>query len=260
MDTLLETNLKVNLSTGKMKIHSSIISVEEALTLRFQMWELYRKYYSTDQQSFFDRFHNNDRYAIYWHNEKMIGFTAIRMRSMVVGLKKYMTFYLGQSVLLSDYRGQSLIPKTCVCLFIKHYIRNPFMPIYVWCDALTYKPYLLFANAFKNYYPAPMVEKNEVIAQLLRQIGDAYYSDSFDEETGTVRKATNVIADAHSSIYEKDLQNPAIRFFVEKNPKHNMGHGLLTLAPVSFKNMISLVKHLWIKKLRKNLSFLESIR
>ncbi len=251
MDNLLETTINVQVDKRETKIHSFVLSNSDAVAFRFEMWELYRKYYNTERRSFFDRFQQNDCYAIYWSGKTMIGFTAIRMRPMKVGKRTYLSFYLGQSVITKAYRGQSLISQTCARLFLKHYLRHPFVPIYVWCDALTYKPYLLFANAFQNYYPSPKMKMPKAVEQLIQKIGNDYYPESFDEANGTVRKEISVVDDPTALVTEADLQHPAIRFFIDKNPRHDSGHGLLTIAPVSFKNMFSLLKHLWLKKLRK---------
>lgn len=251
MDNLLETTISVQVNKRETKIHSFVLSASDAAAFRFDMWELYQKYYKIDRSSFFDRFHKNDCYAIYWSGNTMIGFTAIRMRHMEVGKRTYLSFYLGQSVIEKTYRGQSLITQTCARLFMKHYLRHPLVPIYVWCDALTYKPYLIFANAFQHYYPSPKGTTPKEVAQLIQKIGQDYYKDSFDETTGTVRKATSVVDDVTTWITEEDLQHPAIQFFVDKNPKHLSGDGLLTIAPVSLINLLSLLKHLWLKKLGK---------
>lgn len=251
MDDLLDSILSTQKSSRKKTVHSIVLPTSEAVAFRFEMWELYRKYYTTERRAFFDRFQQTDCYAIYWYGKTMIGFTAIRMRPMQIGTQQILTFYLGQSVIQKAFRGKSLIAQTCAKLFLKHYLRRPLVPIYVWCDALTYKPYLLFANAFQTYYPTPKIETPRDVQQIIQQVGQTYYADSFDEATGTVHKAANIIEDHSITVQQKDLEHPAIRFFVNQNPKHLAGHGLLTIAPVHFRNLVSLIKHLWWKRLRK---------
>jgi hypothetical protein len=145
---LLEASLGAHQCQTPKRITSKVLKVEEVLVFRNEMWNIYTQYYQVDQAAFFDRFATNDYYAIYKKENATIGFTAFRIRPIQIGDKTYRTFYLGQSVLQKEFRGQSLIPKTCVQLSIKHFLQHPFTPIYVWCDALTYKPYLFICQRF----------------------------------------------------------------------------------------------------------------
>lgn len=236
---------------SKNKIKAGVITAAEAKAFKTRMWNLYSNYYNVDQAAFFARFDSNDFYAIYKKGEELVGFTGLRLRTFDLDGEEVMTFYLGQTVMRSDCRGKSLLPRTCSLLFAQHFLKNPTMPIYVWCDSLTFKPYLLFSNSLKKCYPTRLEATPKNIQTLINKLGHHYYKNNFDPATGTVYKENNIIEDPSSTITEADRQNnPDIDFFANANPGHSKGHGLITIAPINFTNFLFLVKKCIKKQLQ----------
>lgn len=245
MNTLVnQKTTKMNaIPVAKTKIKTGIIKANEAQAYQTEMWNLYSNYYDVDQSSFFSRFNSNDYYAIYTKNEKIVGFTGLRLRIFEIAGEEVMTLYLGQTVMHSDCRGRSLFPRTCSIIFAQHFLKNPTMPIYAWCDSLTYKPYLIFSNSLKKCYPSRKEATPPKVKELINKLGNHYYNDCFDPETGTVFKQNNIIDDPTAIITKSDRQrNADIDFFANANPGHTNGHGLITIAPINFTNFLFLVK------------------
>ncbi len=224
----------------KTQVQTSIQTAKESQTRSNEMWQLYAKYYDVDEKSFTDRIAKNDYYAIYQVNNKIVGFTALRMRPVETSEGKVMTFYAGQSVIHADYRKRSLIPRTLVKLFWKHFTTQPHVPIYMWCDALTYKPYLLFANSLLEFYPSRRGPTPMKVEEVIQNIGQHYYGNSFNSLRGTVKKEKNIIDDPSAKITEEEKLHPDIKFFAEANPNYHKGHGLITIAPIDFQNFVYL--------------------
>ncbi len=235
----------------KTTLKTALLPAPTASLRRNEMWELYNRYYNTDQQSFFDRFQTNDYYAVYMDNGSLVGFTGFRTRMIETPYGKVKTLYIGQTVMDQLYRGQSIIPRTCCRIFAQHFLSNPFGPIYVWCDALTYKPYLLFANALDEYYPRRERLMPPKIKAIVDQLGEHYYGANYSSEKGTVRKPYNSINDQTAIIHPDHLTNPAIAFYAKSNPAYTEGHGLITLAPITFRNFFFLVKKCLKKRFSK---------
>ena len=228
---------------SKGKIKTGIIEAHEALAYKEEMFDLYNQYYEVEKSSFYNRFQSNDFYAIYTRDEKVVGFTGFRLRSFQLEDEEVMTLYLGQTVMHRSCRGKSLLPRTCSMIFAQHFLKTPAMPIYCWCDSLTYKPFLLFSNSLKKSYPSRKEETPAKVKDLITQLGMHYYKDTFNPETGTVYKKNNIIDDPSAIITEEDRQkNPDIDFFAKANPGHANGHGLITIAPINFTNFLFLVK------------------
>lgn len=214
-----------------------------------EMWVLYNRYYDIHQNDFFDKMDSNDFYALYFCEGKLVGFTGIRYRKMKTTFGNQQTLYIGQAVIDEKFRTHSLVPRTCFSFAIRHYLRHPFRPLYVWCDALTYKPYLCFANCLEKFYPTFQETTPDKIEFLLEKIGKHYYKENYQPRKGIVTKSKKIVTDESTIITPYDRSNPHIAFFEEKNPNHIHGSGLLTIAPLDFRNLVKLYKKCIIKGL-----------
>jgi hypothetical protein len=226
----------------KNQIQTEIVTAQTAQQYKVEMLDLYATYYDVDREAFFNRFASNDHYVIYKASERVVGFTGIRLKTVATPTRKAQTIYLGQTVMHEDFRGRSLIPRTCTRLIARTFLRHPFRPIFIWCDSLTYKPYLLFANSLCEYYPSRHHPTVGEAKYLMDHLGSHNYGDNYDPETGTVFKSQNVINDVTAVISPAMRQNPDIDFFATANPNYTRGHGLLTLTPMHWKNFLYLVK------------------
>ena len=231
------------------KVATGIIKPTMTADRLREMWVLYSHYYEVDQRSFFKKLEKNDYYALYTCGDNLIGFTGFRYKRINTPFGVYQTLYIGQSVMKEEFRGRSLMPRTCLKIFINHFLRYPFRPLYVWCDALTFKPYLLFANSMKEFYPTFKSKTPLKMKYLIHNLGKHFYDEYYLSEKGVVRKLQKSVIDSSADITEKDLKNPHIAYYEKRNPGHIHGNGLLVIAPVSFKNLWFLFKKCIRKKL-----------
>ncbi|MCB0641666.1 MAG: hypothetical protein KDC44_08500 [Phaeodactylibacter sp.] len=236
-----------------MKLKTRVVPSAATQALRPKMWSLYQEYYQLDEAVFLQRFEVNQYYALYEVEGELVGFTALRSREFESSRGKVMCIYIGQSCILQQYRNRSLIPQTCVSLVARSYRQNPLRPIYLWCDSLTYKPYLAFSKATTYTYPSHKRATPEHIQSLINQLGTYYYGEKFNPGTGTVKKEVNIVNDPSAIIRPQDRQEPAIDFYARKNPHYLEGNGLITITQASVDNFMycavrCLKKQLCIKK------------
>ncbi len=232
----------MNPVTKNQKVKTEIIDAATAQLRRDQMFQLYSQYYTVCPKSFFARFESNDCYALYTCNGQLVGFTGFRIKEVKTESGTFQTLYIGQTVMTQNFRGQSMIPRTCCTLLFKLFLKNPFRPVHIWCDALTYKPYLLFANSVKRFYPSRQEATTPKIKALLEHLGHHYYGERYDATNGTVRKPANVIADPSTLISAQDRLNKDIDFYAKANPGYEQGNGLLLITPIDFSNFCFLIK------------------
>ena len=81
------------------------------------------------------------------------------------------------------------------------------------------------AKNLADYYPHPDRATPPDILALQEAIGARYYPDTFQGETRTVNKPSNLLNDQSVLITERDLQNRFIRFYAQRNPGHAKGDG-----------------------------------
>ena len=117
-----------------------------------------------------------------------------------------------------------------------------FAKAWFWADALSYKAYLVFAKNLTEYYPTRQYATPQAVQEVVDFIGETHYGDSYCSKTGTVHKSVKYVADPSVSICQHDKQDPDVSFYAQANPKSQQGHGLLTLGPISARNVWRLTR------------------
>lgn len=234
-----------------MRLRTQIVKSENTQNIRTQMWELYRKYYHTEEAAFYQRFNTNQYYALYRCEGQLVGFTGLREKEIFNASGTALCVYIGQTIIDTRFRKYSLIPRSCLYIVLKNFLANPFRPIYLWCDSLTYKPYIAFAKATTYTYPTRKKETPDHVQQLIHKLGRIYYGNQYNPARGTVKKEMNVVNDSSSIITRQDLQQADIAFYASSNPDYRKGHGLITITKASVGNFI----HCALRCLKKQLRF-----
>ena len=223
------------------KISVSIETNNLSAATKEEMWELYRHYYFYDKTYFMKRIESNTHFSFYKSQERIVGFTGLRInRSMVKGRKQF-AIYFGQTVIHEECRGKSLIPMTGAKLCLKYWKELLFSDAYFWADALTYKAYLVFAKTLDEIYPSRRQQTPAMVKAVVDHLGQIHYQKAYCPKTGTVRKKKVLVNDTTMHIPQKYRNDDDIRFYVETNPKYIEGHGLLTITPMNASNLKKLM-------------------
>lgn len=228
----------------KAKIKVSIVGNELNPALKEEMWEVYSKYYDYSKAYFMERMEKNNFFSLYTVEEKIIGFTGLRINRTTINGKKRLLFYFGQTIIDADYRGNSLIPTTGAKLCLMYLPEILRSKTYFWADCLTYKAYLVITKTLENGYPSYKNNQAGDEKDVVDYIGRTHYGNTYCPQTGTVRKDNLVVNDTNTQIPFKYRQDPDINFYVKANPLYIEGHGLIALGPVDFTNFTILLKRL----------------
>lgn len=206
-----------------------------------ELWTLYAPHHNFTREAFEDRLKKGMTYVTRYRDFTsgiLVGMTAIRVEKTILtsGIKVH-TVYSGMSYIEPPYRGLRLLPRTLGHYGTKLKLRHPFGNVYLWSDAISYKPYVVSARSTKELYPSRKGETPAHIREFIQWVGKRYYGDAFDPETGTVRKTSNRLKDHVAPITEKELEDPDIRFYAENNPFYQRGDGLINVIPLSWENL-----------------------
>ena len=107
-------------------------------------------------------------------------------------------------------------------VMIEH-LKHPFTPVYVMSIVSGYRAYL-HGVPMKEYYPIYNKETPEhykkMIADYAEEVVRLKYGGraNYNRETFVIEQQGNYLADHLTTLPEQDLQNPHIKFFVERNP------------------------------------------
>lgn len=249
--------LQKKITMKKAKIQVTIRTNELSEATKEEMWQLYRQYYHYSREYFMQRIHRNNYFSFYQVEGRIVGFTGLRINRTEVHNKECLLIYFGQTIIGQKHRGNALIPRTAVKLFLKYWNDLIRGRIYVWADALTYKAYLVFAKTLQEYYPSYRSAMPRHVKALIHFVGDEYYGESFCMNTGTVRKDTVFVNDPTTRIDPRKETDQDVLFYAQSNPDYINGHGLITLAPMHGINYLSVImkclkKSFWKRKNKIN--------
>lgn len=231
----------------------AVISIRQTSTLDqttlTRMWALYAPHHQMDRREFGEKLATLDEIALFTsrNDRSLIGFCGLRHRLVQLrNGRRVATFYLGLTYLRPEWRSTGLIQQVVLRRVLAPLV-TPRLAVYVWADCLTFRPYLAMARNLHEYYPSRTRPTTEEAAEVIDILGATYYGDCFDAERGTVRKIVRRIKPHEARVSTTDLQDPDIRFFVERNAGHGSGDGLIAVFPMGLRNLI----HLLVRQIGK---------
>lgn len=156
---------------------------------------------------------------------------------------KYTTIRVGLSFFQNYYQGGPILYYMIAYLLLKELILHPLTPLYTVGKAFTYKSYMLNCHAFPYGYPrydkeTPQFAK-EIINEFARSIMTP--SEEYDEDTFVLKRERSHVKTGVVEVSDKDLENPHIKFFVERNPGWTKGHQLIVLGQVRWIDILGIV-------------------
>lgn len=206
------------------------------------MYEIYLQSYQISWDDFLTKRASIDVYAIYTDKNKMVGFTGLRYRKITVDGVSYVALYIGQTIITHEYRGKSLIQKTVIKMFFKHYLSNPFSKLIVWTNAITYRPYLVMSKGLKDYYPHVEGRQSVHFKNIQNKLGTIYYGEDYIPEKGLVKKAVSTLAVHEKTYSEKELSDAHIKYFLSLNSDISGNYGLISFCMGSMDNLVYYLK------------------
>ena len=222
------------------------------MATREEMWSIYHSFYHYSKEDFMKRIPRNTHYALFRDNGKLVGFTGIKIDNFNYKDKDTLLIYFGQTIITRGARGKSLIPIAATKLIMLFWKKFLFSNVYFWADALTYKPYLVFAKTLDEMYPSYRYPMTNKIKGLIDFIGTKHYGETYDAATGTVRKEIYLVKDPAAIIRTGDIQDPDVQFFAQANPNHEQGQGLITLGPANRKNIYLIIERFFKSKFKRS--------
>ncbi len=227
---------------NQKKITVTIQKNELRAATIYEMWTLYQNCYHCDYETFIKKLKTSNYISFYKQADKIIGFICIEAVRQELGGRNCLLLRFGQVMIDRAHRGKSLIPITGVKLFRLFWKDFLFGQTYFWADALTYKSYLVFAKTLTEFYPSYQQTTPYQVKEVIDFIGTTRYGKDYNPILGTVYKHFKFVNDFTTEVQTKYREDKDIQFFASVNARHEEGHGLITIAPASLKNLILLAK------------------
>ena len=140
---------------------------------------------------------------------------------------------LGTTTFKNYYRGTPFIKLIIASLTVRELIRHPLTPIYIIGKVYSPKAYV-FGLSMKGFHPVYDKETPEQYKKIFAEFAEMHISSKagkakYNPETFVIEQEDSCVVENLTILSEQDLQNPHIKFFVERNPGWRKVHHNLLL-------------------------------
>ena len=145
--------------------------------------------------------------------------------AMLLGIERkgdYTLLKLGTTTFKSYYRGSPFIKIIIASLTLSELIKNPLTPIFTIGKVYSPKGYV-FGLSMTEFHPIYNRETPEQYKKIFAELAETYISSKpgrarYNPETFVIEQEDSSVAENLAVLSEHELQNPHIKFFVERNP------------------------------------------
>jgi len=208
---------------------------------RKQMFELMMLYYDGITETQFNKDLDEKEAVMVMLDSKtleIVGFSTFMFLDLEVGDSMIKGFFSGDTVVHANYRKTTTIGVELGKNFLSSVKRFPENRMFWILISKGCRTYRLLPIFFREWYPRYDCHTPEFAKNVMDAFGKVKYPINYDRDTGLITFSGLAetlrpgVADAH----EGRLNDPHIRYFVERNPSHMKGDELVCVAEVSVKN------------------------
>ena len=141
--------------------------------------------------------------------------------------------------LLPEYRGTSATLFFGFARAIRYKLLHPWRRLYYLGTFVHPSVYHLFARHFWRLYPSCRLATPPAIEAFMIELADAFAIPVLAPQRPLVRDVGWVTREPESDRqYWQTTDKDDVRFFVAENPGYGQGHGLVTLVPLTARNIL----------------------
>ena len=200
---------------------------------------LYLTYYdNADEEIFFRDLDAKTEVDILYCDEKLVGFSTLLLYNAEWRGQTTYVAYSGDTIVHRDHWGQQAIPSAWLRRMGRLSADNPSIPIYWFLLVKGHRTYRFLPSFTYKFHPAPNVECSS-LKLFADQLAAKKFGKTYNPATGIVEFEHSLgnLKEEFTYPSDKELKNPAVRFFLEKNPNYAKGHELVCLCRVASDNL-----------------------
>jgi len=230
-----------------MSLYYTLLPVAQIDTeLRRTMFDLFSQYYSDVEFTRFDSdLSEKTSVIMLWDRSRekkpyLFGFSTVLIRELPQGGR---VIYSGDTVVDSDYWGSRTLQSAFTRVLFLTRLRHPFSPLYWMLISKGFKTYMLMRRNFPRSYPS----LEGPIPSDLVDVKHSFYSKKFGThykpETSLIDfgKSLGRVKDQLAVPTSRDMGNPDVRFFLEKNPRYYDGVELACIADIRWQDIVHII-------------------
>lgn len=206
------------------------------------MGRLYLKYYENADEAMFERdlVAKTEVEMLYWGGD-LAGFSTLLLYETEWRGRAARVAYSGDTIVHRDHWGQQALPAAWLRRAAEIYGRAPEVPFYWFLLVKGHRTYRFMPLFVLDYHPdrASACAAPDDLGELAEKLARDKFGDDYNPRTGVIEFAHsqgNLRQEiAHPTA--RELKNPAVRRFLEKNPGYLCGHELVCLCRIAPDNL-----------------------
>ena len=156
---------------------------------------------------------------------------------------KYTQMRMGLAFFQNYYSGGPLHYYVASYHALKQKILHPFTPLFISGKAFSFKSYLTMVHNIPKSYPRYDRETPQFAKDMINDFAQSVKgpSEVFDQETFVLKREKVKLKQGVADITDKELEDPHIKFFAERNPGWAKGHQLLCAGEFRLKDVLRMI-------------------
>jgi hypothetical protein len=155
--------------------------------------------------------------------------------------------------ILREYRGRSITLWFGFKEALKYRIKHPLCDLYYLGSFVHPSVLYMFSRYFSEYYPRADTPIPNKIRAFMLELAKGFHLEPVDEQDVLVRQVGWITKESSEDRgFWLGHTNPIVKYYIKTNPGYVRGNGLLTLVPLTFRNIfMSLVRFVKNKLVRR---------
>jgi hypothetical protein len=149
--------------------------------------------------------------------------------------------FSGDTIIDRRYWGETELGRVWIQKLVAQSEREPRLPTYWFLTSMGHRTYRVLPLFFKRYHPQEGRSSPAFEQRLVDVLGAQKFGSSYDPATGLIRfdPPRECLRPEIGRVPESMRDNPAVRYFLARNPGHHRGDELACLAEVRRDNLTS---------------------
>jgi hypothetical protein len=226
-----------------MSLKYSVVAVSAIDTpLKKNMFSLFSRYYAdVDFERFAADLSEKTSVIMLWDKSNaaaplLFGFSTVLIRELTEGGR---IIYSGDTVVDSDYWGSRTLQTAFSRMLFQTRLRHPFSPLYWMLISKGFKTYMLMRRNFRDSHPNCYQEPPSALLKIKHEFYRGKFGVNYKDGSSVIDFGHSLgrVKDQLAVPTERDLKNPEVRFFLQKNPRFAEGVELACIANVRWSDI-----------------------
>lgn len=165
------------------------------------------------------------------------GFSTQKLLAGIPGAGGARFLFSGDTIVAPDHWNTPYLAGCFGHLMLRLIREHPRTPLYWFLISKGYRTYRFLPVFFKRFWPGPHTAAPPGGAELLRTVATWKFGACYDAADGLVKDPSGDRLTAPlAAVPDAKRRDPCTRFFLERNPRYDLGHELACLAPITADN------------------------